>query len=203
MSLKIRSVATALGMLASSGLVTVATAGPAGARPIVCENESSYVVITSKRMQTVITHNRGYQLPPGGAMSITKSTTRQKVLTSNRSVTAGVTVSASSVIAKADAKIEGTIAKAGEQSRTTNMSVTSTIAQSNRDRYYAVYAAYSYFKGNYEVRRCSEAEQGVITIGWGTWRSFRPAFKEGIALCPSSRYPTGSAPYKACKQMWN
>lgn len=176
---------------------------PAAAVETKCSPDNTWIVIKSLKKPYKLTHVRGYQSPPGGSKSITK-----KVEVSSR-ITSGVTkygegtVSAGKVIAQAEIKAGVNLADATETTTTLTQSVTDNLAASSKDRYYAAYVATRHYHGSWEKRRCNGSGTDYKRVAYGTWRSFRPVYVEGIALCPASRYRTGSAPYKACKATWN
>lgn len=185
--------------LATIASLTVASAPPASAYTAWCDPYSvSYVTTgTSSRR---LTHVSGYHLPPGGALSITRSAEFTTQLTAGVTLSAGAEVSASSVIASAKATYGVSLAASGSVTSKSAQSVTSSIAASSRDRYYAAYAGRRYWKGSWTKYTC---RGGVpVETARGTWRSFQTHL-EGIALCPASRYSTSSLAYKACIRTWS
>lgn len=177
---------------------------PAAAGPTQCDPGHSWVRITSVRKPYKLTHVRGYQSPPGGSKEITKTIASTSSIAAGRTISGEVKVSAGTVLAKAEAKAGVNLANNKERTITESLTVKDTLAASSRDRYYAAYVAYRRFNGSWEKRQCNSRGTGSSRVAYGRWRSFRPnVWVEGIALCPASRYRSGSAPYKACKAAWS
>jgi hypothetical protein len=179
-------------------IVTSAPAEAAG-----CTTGSSYFAVGGSRSYK-ITHVKGYQAPPGGSYTITKSASFQRQLSSSLTTSAGVKVTAGTdikaVLATAEAQFSVDLAVAGAVTSTYSESVSATLAASSRDRYYAAYAGRRYWVGWYSKYTCYYGS--YEKVGEGKWRSFQSAL-EGVALCPASRYTTNSLPYKACMLTWS
>lgn len=183
---------------------TLVLSQPAAAVPTQCDPNNTWIVIKSVKKPYHLTHVRGYQSPPGGSKEISRT------IESTSRVTAGITtygegtVKAGKVIAEAELKAGVSLADNTEATVTSSITVKDTLAASSKDRYYAAYVATRRFHGSWEQRRCNGSGTEYSRVAYGTWKSFRPnIYVEGIALCPASRYKTGSAPYKACKAAWN
>lgn len=173
----------------------------AAAAPIVCEANSSWLKTSGSRSY-VLTHVRGYHSPPGASIKLTKSASWERTLTSGITQSGEVSVSASGVIAKAEATYRVNLASSGSKTSTSSQSVVFTLGSSSKDRYYAVYAGRRYWKGSWDKYRCNGYGTAYNLVAWGSWRSFQ-SHLEGAALCPASRYATGTLPYKACKLTWS
>jgi hypothetical protein len=177
---------------------------PAAAVPTQCEPDSAWIVITNIKKPYRLTHVRGYQSPPGGSKQISRT------IASTSRIAAGVTaygegtVKVGKVLTEAEATAGVSLANNSETTTTGSVTVTDDLAASSKDRYYAGYVATRRFSGSWEKRRCNGSGTEYSRVAYGKWRSFRPnIYVEGIALCPASRYKTGSAPYKACKAAWS
>jgi hypothetical protein len=193
------SPSVAAGALLMAAPVAFVTS-PAAAAPTVCEPNTSWWKVSGSATR-VLTHSRGYQLPPGGRLTLTKSAEWTRTLTAGIKVSTGATVSADGVIGKAEAKYDVELAASGSATKKTSESVTFSLAGSKKDRYYAPWAGRRYWTGSYARKRCSSDGKSILTTASGRWRSYQVNL-EGAALCPASRYATGSLPYKACKATW-
>lgn len=190
--------------LTAAVMVLPALAPPAAAGTTACDPNHSWVRITSLRKPYKVTHVDGYHLPPGGEKVIKKSIGATSKIVAGRTISGEVAVSAGKVIAKAEAKAGVNLANNKEHTATQAVEVTDTLASSSDDRYFAAYVASRRFNGSWEKRQCNSRGTDSSRVAYGTWRSFRPNVTvQGIALCPASRYPRRSAPYKACKAAWN
>lgn len=181
-------------LIAATGTVAVAV-------PTECEPNSSWYKTTGDYSYR-LTHWKGYQLPPGGSLTLTKSATYQEQLTAGIKISAGGSVSASGIIAKAEAHFNVELAANKSKTTTDSVSVSATVVASDRDRYYVAWAGNRYYNGSWYRYQCNGDGTDSSQTGYGTWRSFR-SYAEGMALCPAKRYAEGSWMYKACKKVWN
>lgn len=149
-----------------------------------------------------LTHVTGYQAPPGGEVTVTR--TAELVRTLTASVEAGVEakVSAGAILAKAESKYHVTLAAAGTVTKKTTESLSYRVSSSTKDRYYALYSGRRYWSGVWKLNRCANNGQSDYVIDSGNWSSFQ-ANIEGGALCPATRYKKGTLAFKACKTTWN
>lgn len=196
-----RGLVTAMLSVTAASTFALLGAPAASAVPTVCDRYSSWLK-TSGGRSYVITHVRGYHAPPGGSVKLTKSASWERTLSSGITHTAGGTVSAGGVIAKAEATYSVNLANAGSKTSTSTQSVEFTLGSSSRDRYHAVYAGRRYWKGSWRKYQCNGNGTGSKVVAYGNWRSFQ-SHLEGAALCPASRYNAGTLPYKACKLTWS
>lgn len=183
---------------------TLLLSQPAAAEPTKCDPNNTWIVIGNVRKPYKLTHVRGYQSPPGGSKEISRTISSTGTVSSGITKYGEGTVKVGKVLAEAEAKAGVNLAENKETTVTTSLTVTDKLAASSKDRYYAAYVATRRYRGTWEKRRCNGSGTADSRVAYGKWRSFRPnIYVEGIALCPSSRYKTGSAPYKACKAVWN
>ena len=200
-----RSTIRKIGTSVSAAVLAIAapvalTTSSATAAPTLCEPNTKWMTVSGSATK-VLTHVKGYQLPPGGTLTLTRNAEWTRTLTAGIKVSTGATVSADGVIGKAEAKYDVELAASGSATKKTSESVTFSLAGSKKDRYYAPWAGRRYWTGSYARKRCSSDGKSIITTATGRWRSYQVNL-EGAALCPASRYATGSLPYKACKATW-
>jgi hypothetical protein len=176
-------------------------ASPAAAAPTICDPHETWIHTTGSASY-VLTHVKGYQLPPGGSVRITKTAEFTKQLSAKVTVSTGAEVSASGVIASAKVTAGVALEAAGSVTSRSSQSVEVSLAASSSDRYYAAYAGRRYWNGKFSKYLCSGDGRSTRVISSGSWQSFQ-SHLEGTALCPASRYSSGSLPYKACKQTWS
>jgi hypothetical protein len=194
------SIGVVVAMTAALFAVLATTSG-AGAQPVKCKVGSITWKITGKKTNR-ITHAHGYQLPPGGSMSITKSASKVATLTSSVKKSAGGSVNAGNVLVHAEAHFQVDLAKSGSRTTSSSIKVSSQIAKSRKDRYIAAWGGRKYFTGKWTKYSCDIPSVGYKPEARGTWHSYGPA-SDGLALCPAKRYHRGSLPYIACRQVWH
>lgn len=194
------SIGVVVAMIAALFAV-LATATGAGAQPVYCKAGAIKWRITGHKTNR-ITHAHGYQLPPGGSMSVTKSASKVATLTSSVKKSAGGSVSAGSVLVHAEAHFQVDLAKSGSHTSSSSVRVSSQIARSAKDRYIAAWGGRKYYTGTWTKYSCDIPTAGWSREAYGSWHSYGPA-SEGLALCPAKRYPAGSLPYLACRQVWH
>lgn len=187
-------------VLSTALVLPAALAAPAFAQPTVCDYRGQTWYETSGSSSYVITHVTGYHVSPGSSISVTKTASWEKSLTAGISVTTGATISASGIIASAEASLSVSLSASGTATYAGSESITGTVSSATVDRYYAAYAGRRYYTGSWTKKYCNLTS--VSTVGSGSWRSFQSNL-EGIALCPASRYASTSLAYKACKLTWS
>jgi hypothetical protein len=197
--------ARTISRVARATTVALAVAGPiavadaANAVPIVCDVKGQTTYTTTATPTDTITHLKGYQLGPGTSITTSRTATFVKQLNAGITVTSGATVSADTILAKAEVSAGVSLAASAEVTTTSSVSVSATIAASNTDRYYAAYQTKRSWSGTWKKTVC---QLTYISTSTGTWHSFSAVELEGFPLCPASRYPSGSIAYKACKGTW-
>lgn len=181
-------IARSLGLLIGLGALAVPVSMPApataaeGCYPV---NYGVKYEITSNQKDPVVTHAKVLYLPPGGSYS--QSTTVSKV----DSVTAAVTistessVSASGVIAKAEAKVGVQLQASGTSTRSTSFTETWSVENNTGgQKKYVFFHGTMKHSGGFDKKTCSYSTYEV-TREPGRWRSWT-VDHEGFIRCDLS-----------------
>jgi hypothetical protein len=177
----------------------IAFADAAHAVAVVCDVKGSTTYSVTATPTDTITHLKGYQLGPGTSITTSRTATFVKQLSAGVTTTTGATVSADTILAKAEVSAGVTLAANASVTTTNSVSVSATISASSSDRYYAAYQTKRSWSGTWKKSVCQTTYYSVSS---GTWHSFSAVELEGLPLCPASRYAVNSLPYKACKGTW-
>lgn len=191
--MKIRNIAAVAAVVGSA---LVAPAAPASAAPIICSSNASIATITSQSRAPFITHVEALHLAPNTSYSQTNSIARTGTVAAGIDGTATVSGKANVIIGKADASVSATLHLSGSLTQQTSFSKTWTIGTHTSDRTYALFASTTRHYGSYNHRYCNSSGTGYTPYTSGPWQSWDVA-GSGTALCPRSRYTSGTVQYAA------
>lgn len=203
---RIAVVAVTAGSLASVPLtVETATAAPTvGAKPIDCDPNSEFYLATGGG-HDVVTHREGFHMVAHQTKTITKRTKRVKVLKTDVSIDGDAKLSGNKItkiLLTAEASLHGHFAKMSETTEENEITVSDQIRTNKKEGDYVAFAGYRFFTGSWQLMRCLGDGVTKKELERGYFEAFDPVYKDGFALCPSTRYKSWTMMAEACEQAW-
>lgn len=171
------SVAIATGIAAAT--VVLGPVSTASAKPIICEPGYKSAKWTQLSKSWVVTHAKQINIAKDSTGTYTKSAVFRQMVSSGRTITAGASYSASWVISSMDARVEGTLTKAGEKTREKSESVTFNF---NKPGTYVVFSGVKRVSGNWEAKTCNGNGTAYGKTAYGKARSWNVQ-AEGAVKC--------------------
>lgn len=204
-----RSLLTALAAALVAPLLaitsTLALAGTASAAPTMCDPDRTWIKITSVAKPWRLTHISRYGVAPGTRISTTWTAQYSNKIVAGIEAWGEATVSASGVLASAEAKAGVKLAANKEQTSTQTVSQHVEFSSASTKRVYAYFRGYRRYHGGFEKWRCSSSGQSASRVKYGSWRSFRMGiWAQETTLCArggewlGGNYPAGSLDRIAC-----
>lgn len=137
----------------------------------------------------------------GGSIRITRTAEHERTITSSVEAAFGGKFSARAILAKVEATYNVTLARVGTSTSRKSVQIEQSLGASKKDRYFAVWQGRRVWQGKWTEETCIGNGSRYEFSGQGSLKSFQVPL-QGAALCPASRYPKGSLPFKACVGAW-
>ncbi|GAA1583213.1 hypothetical protein [Actinoplanes couchii] len=148
--------------------------------PTVCEPNFKAYKVTSVKTPWTVTHASIHENYSGSTEKRTAKASKQTVLKASLSVTSGVEAKAGVIFAKVDSKVEFTVAGEGQKTKSSSVTVTSTMKSGRR---YVFFAGRRKVTGEWTMTQCNSRGTASSVKGRGKVATFDKVEGTGSVWC--------------------